>query len=257
MNPIPLLPALLLAGGIPRAPLTCTVTPRIIEAGAFYNGASVRVEGRAAAGSKLILTVTGLEREECFNRKARFGPIWLNASKLRISGMPSLFLRFSVGPISAILCPNEISRNRLDQESLMARMHIEPKLLDHRDDATIRNDYMALKRGEGAFSLADGGIVMQDSGDCTSYALDLHWPKRAPPAVYEVRVFEVVDGSIARQASVPLSVVRTGFPAWLADLAANRASSYGVAAVLIGALAGFGIDRLSTLLFGKKRSVAR
>ena len=36
----------------------------------------------------------------------------------------------------------------------------------------------------------------------------------------------------------------------------ESAPLYGVVAVLIGALAGFGIDRLATLLFGKKRTVA-
>ena len=257
MNPISLLPALLLAGVTPREPLTCTVTPRVIEAGAFYNGASVRVEGRAAAGSRLILTLTGPDREERFSRKARFGPIWLNASKLRISGAPSLFLRFSTDPVAAILSPSEIARQHLDQQSFMARMRIDPQSPDQRDDAAIRNSFMALRRGEGTYNLSDHGVVMQDPGRGGNYALDLRWPKRAPPATYEVRVYEVLGGAVVREASTPLLVVRTGFPAWLAEMAANRASVYGVVAVLVGALAGFGIDRLSTLLFGKKRSVAR
>jgi hypothetical protein len=51
--------------------------------------------------------------------------------------------------------------------------------------------------------------------------------------------------------------VRTGFPAWIAELAENRASLYGVAAVLIGALAGFGIDFITTRVFGRKRRATR
>ena len=227
MNPIPLLPALLLAGGMPCEPLTCTVTPRIIEVGAFYSGASVRVEGRTAAGAKLVLTVTGSDREERFSRKARFGPIWLNASKLRISGAPSLFLRFSSGPVAAILSQSAIAQNRLDEKSLMARMHIEPQSPDRRDDAAVRNDYMALKKDGGIYAFSDGGVGIEESGDSASYVFDLHWPKRAPPASYEVRVYEVVQGVVVREASASLSVVRTGFPAWLAEMAANRAPLYG------------------------------
>jgi hypothetical protein len=256
MNPVSLIPALLLAGGMPPEPLTCTVTPRVIEAGAFYDGASVRVEGRAAAGSRVILTVSGSDREERFSRKARFGPIWLDASKVRISGVPSLFLRFSTGPVAAMLSRSEIARNHLDQESLVARMRVEPQSPNRRDDTAIRNNFIALKKDEGTYKLGDGGIVVDDSGHGASYALDLHWPKRAPPASYEVRVYEVVQGAVVRTASAPLSVVRTGFPAWIAGMAANHASRYGIFAVLIGAFAGFGIDRLSTFLFGKKRSVA-
>ncbi len=256
MSMIALIPALLLAGGTPRPPLTCIVTPRVIEIGAFYDGARVRVEGSAAPGAKVIVTVTGSDHEETFNRKARFGPIWVSAGKLRVSGVPSLFLRFSAGPVGAMLGCGEIAKQHLDATSVTARMRIEPYSPD-RDDAAVRAGYLALKASEAAYSFGDGGIDMQNAGEGTSYALDLHWPKRAPPAAYEVRVFEVIDGSIGRQTSVPLLAVRTGFTAWLAELAANRASSYGAAAVLIGALAGFGIDRLSMLLFGKKRSVAR
>ena len=222
MNPILLLPALLLAGGIPRELLTCTVTPRVIEVGAFYNGAKVKVEGSIATGATVVLTVTGSDEEERFSRKARFGPIWLNGSRLRISGAPSLFLRFSIGPVAAMLSRSEIARNHLDEESLMARMRVEPQAPDRRDDATIRNDYVALRKSTGIYSLSDGGVVLRESGHSASYSLDLHWPKRAPPATYEVRVYEVIEGAVARETSASLSVVRTGFPAWLAEIAANR-----------------------------------
>jgi hypothetical protein len=242
-------------GGTPLAPLTCTVTPRVIEAGAFYDGASVKVQGTAAPGSKVILTVVGSDREERFGRKARVGFIWLSASKLRITGVPSLFLRFSAAPVAALLGQGEIVQRHLDRQSMMARMRVEPPSMDRRDDARIRSDYMALRKDEGTFSFGDSGIVMVNSGTHASYTLDLPWPKRAPPATYEVHVYEVVEGAVARETSTSLSVVRIGFSAWLADTAMNRASLYGIVAVLIGALAGFGIDRLATLLFGRKRSV--
>ena len=254
MSLIPLLPALLFAGGTPCQPLTCTVTPSVIQVGAFYDGARVKVEGRAAPGSKVIVTVTGSDHEEGFIRKTRFGPIWVSGGKLRISGAPSLFLRFSTDPVNALLSRMHVAKRGLDEASLMTRMRIEPYSPD-RDDAVVRASYVALKASEGAYSFGDGGVVVTDSGEDTSYAIEFHWPKRAPPATYEVRVYEVAEGAVVREASALLPVVRTGFVAWLAGMAANRASVYGIVAVLIGALAGFGIDRLATLLFGKRRSV--
>jgi hypothetical protein len=255
MNLTHLLPVLLLAGGTPRPPLTCTVSPRVIEAGAFYNGASVRIQGTAAYGSKVIVTIAGRDGAERFGRKAQIGPIWLNAGKVRISGAPSLFLRFSPAPVTSLLSQDAIVRQRLDEKSLMARIRIEPPSADYRDDVATRNSYLALRKGEGTYSFGNRGIVMGDAGQCASYALDLRWPKLAPPMIYEVRVYEVVQGAVARETSADLSVVRTGFPAWLAGMAANRASLYGVVSVLIGALAGFGIDRLTTLLFRRKRFI--
>ncbi len=250
-----LLPALLLAGVTPVPPLTCTVTPQVIKIGAWYNGASLKVAGSASPGAKLIVTITGSDHAEVFNRKVRFGPIWINSGKVRISGAPSLFLRFSTGSVTSMLGSGEIAGHHLDQESLTSRIRVEPASPD-RDDAAIRKNYLALKASYAAYRFGDGGVVTDARGDCTSYSLDLQWPKRAPPAEYQVNVYEVQDGVVSRQASSGLSVVRTGFPAWLANLASNSAPTYGIAAVLFGALAGFGIDRLSTLLFGKKRTVA-
>lgn len=93
----------------------------------------------------------------------------------------------------------------------------------------------------------------QPGDDGTPYILQFRWPKKAPPGEYQIHAFEIRDGEVARQASVTIPVVPTGFPAWLAVLSENRASLYGLAAVLISALAGFGIDFLTTHLFRGKR----
>jgi hypothetical protein len=236
--------------------LTCRVTPRVIEVGAFYNGASVRVEGVAAPRSKVIVTVAGSDREERFNRKARFGPVWINAGKVRISGAPSLFLRFSAAPIATLLQRDSVAGRKLDEASVTTRMHIDPPSPDRPGDAALRTTYLALKRTDGIYAFAESGIVMSQSGGDCKYALEFRWPKKAPPAEYEVRAYEVRDGSVIEEASVPLSVLPTGFPAWLAVLAEEHASLYGMAAVVIAALAGFGIDFLTTRIFGKKRSTA-
>jgi len=254
MIAILLVAALLDAGGTAREPLSCKVTPEVIEVGSFYNGVNLRVEGVAAARSRVIITVVGSDREERFNKKARFGPVWINSGRVRISGVPSLFLRFSTEPVAAMLGCEDIARRGLDEGSFTARMHIEPRSRDGRGDAAIRSDYLALKRNEGGYSFGNAGVAMDQAGECARFALQFRWPKCAPPAEYEVRVYEVVDGSVTREVAVPLAVVRTGFPAWMAGLAENRASLYGLTAVLIGALAGFGIDFLTTRIFRKKRA---
>ena len=239
------------AGTLP-ARLPCKVTPRVIEVGAFYDGTDVRVEGVAAPNAKVIVTVTGTDREEAFNRKARFGPAWLNAGKVRISGAPSLFLRFT----SEALCPAEIQG--FDEASLMARMHVEPRSADIRADRKIRADYLALKKADGVYVFADRGVVLGEPGEAGApFRVAFRWPKKAPPADYQVRVYEIQDhdGEANLAAAVPITVARRGFPAWLAGLAEKRAAIYGITAVLVGVLAGFGIDFLTTTLFGKKRSM--
>ena len=241
---------------IPQDGLNCKVAPPVIEVGAFYNGATVRVEGTAQAGSQVIVAVAGPDREERFNKKARFGPIWLNAGGVRVSGVPSAFLRFSTGPVPMLLNSESIGRYGLDEDCLMRQMYIEPRAPDVRSDAAIRASYLALKKSAGTYRFADGTIHLVNAGERAAFSLQFQWPKKAPPAEYEVRVYAVRDGSVIRGLSVPIEVVRTGFPAWLAGMAENQASLYGLVAVIIAALAGFGIDFLTTRLFGRKGASA-
>jgi Putative transmembrane protein (Alph_Pro_TM) len=246
------LPLLLRAGGTPPEPLSCRITPRQIEIGTFYSGADIKVEGMVAAGSKVIVTVVGSDRAETFNRKGRFGPIWLTAGRVRISGVPSLFLRFSSAPVEKILGREAIARYQIDEASLKARMRIEPEENGGAD--AVRSGYLELKRARKTYAFVEHGVIMADSADCASFALGFRWPAKAPPGAYEVRVYEVRGGAVTNQTTLPLSVVRGEFPEWLAGLSENHASLYGLTAILVGALAGFGIDFLTTRIFGKKRA---
>lgn len=234
------------AGTLPVRP-PCRVTPQVIEVGAFYNGVDVRVEGVAAPNSQVMIAVTGPDRPEAFNRKARFGPAWLNAGKVRISGVPSLLLRFTSGT----LCPAAL--RGFDERSLIEDMSVDP-IFPEGHDVGLRTDYVALKKADGVYRFADRGVLLSPADqNGSAFRLDFRWPKKAPPAQYQVHVFEIQDETVVRQTAIPVSVVRMGFPAWMAGMAENRASLYGVTAISIGTVAGFGIDFLTTLLFGKKR----
>ncbi len=252
----PMFAALLFGGVVPPSPLVQKVSPRTIPLGAFYDGADVAVEGAVAAGSGVIVTVTGSEAEAVFSKKVRSGPIWVNSGKVRISGAPSVFLRFSTAPLPSLVGPRLMTEYRLDPASLIADMHIAPRSRDGRAEAAFSKSYLDLKKHDGSYAFGDGGVRLTETPGGRSFLLRFHWPKQAPPGVYTIHVHEVNDGAVIRQADVPIPVVRIGFPAWLAALALNRASLYGLTAVVIGSLAGFGIDFLATLLFGKKRAVS-
>lgn len=253
---LPVLAAMLYGGVIPREPLECKVSPQAIAVGAFYNGVDVAVECGVASGSGAIVTVTGSESEAVFNKKARLGPIWVNSGKVRISGAPSLFLRFSSGPIATLLRPDLIAEYRLDEASLIHAMRTEPRSKDEQGEGALRANYLSLKKSDGSYILGAEEICLSTTTRGASFALHFRWPKQAPPGPYTVHIYEVNGAAVTRQAEIAIPVARTGFPAWLAALAGNHASWYGATAVVTGVLAGFGIDFLTTLLFGKKRAVS-
>ena len=232
-----------------------TITPDVIQMGAFYRGASVKVEGWAANGTRVIITLSGADTAERFNQKARYGFFWMNAGKVRVSGAPALFLEFSSAPLRTLLPAHVIAQDRLDRSAILQQMRIEPQTGD--GEGRLRNSFLAFKEAQGSYQFVDAGVAMAAPGDSgTPFSLTFSLPKTAPPATYELRVYEVKEGVVTHQLAVPLRAVRIGLPAWLALLNTDQPVYYGIAAVLTAVLAGFGVDRLVTTIFGKKPRIA-
>ncbi len=234
------------AGRARAAGPTVKLTPEVIRMGAFYSGEWMRISGLASPGSKVIVVLRGPRTEEVFNRKGRVGPIWINVGKVHISGVPSLFLCYSSEPVERLLGRDEIERRQLDDSAIERQMIVTPKEMDHPD---VRTNYIELKTEDNVYRVISNGLKMGASTpEGVPYSVQLHWPRRAPPARYEIRVYECRDGNLVGRTTAQLDVIKIGFPATMAALATSHPSAYGIGAVLIAALAGFGMDFLVSLL---------
>ncbi len=233
------------------APLT--LDPEVIEMGAFYGGATLKINGSVDPGTEVIVVVRGPAVEETFNKKRHAGPIWINSGKVHISGVPSLFLSISGRPVDSILSREAIDRFQLDAESIKQQMQVDPEGVD---EDVIRDNYMTLKIDEGILQTFEKSVSMgAEAGGEQPFSIEFQWPKRARPNTYEIKAYECRDGAVVGEVSKNLEVVKMGFPAKLSYLASDRAKIYGFLCVLIALIAGFGIDFLASLL-GKKGMTA-
>ena len=245
------------APGMAPGKRSLEVTPEPVNMGAFYSGVRMRIGGAAEAGAKVVVVVRGGDKEETFNKKVRAGPIWISSGKVHISGAPSLFLSFSPEPVSAFLDTAVIQEYQLDEAAIKNQMHIDAGG-DEVDEDVMRDNYLALKIEQGIYQVVNGGITWgTPEGSLVPYSVEFDWPKTAPPAVYEVKAYECRDGKVVRETSAPLNVVKVGFPVEISRLAMEKSPQYGMIAVLMAVMAGFGIDFLVSRLFGRKRRVVR
>jgi len=226
------------------------VTPETVNMGAFYGGASVRVEGVTGPDEKVIIVVRGGNVTEVFNKVGRVGPIWVNTGKVTISGVPSLLLVFSSEPLGACLTRAAIDQYGLDLPALKKQMRIESKTPDY---GRIADEYFLYKTKQGSYHLVNGGIRMnQPDKDGLPYTLEFVLPKSAPPGQYKISVLECRGGEVIQSSDVPIKAVEVGFPGLVAWLATQRPSSYGIVSVVVAMLAGFGIDFIAARLFKRK-----
>ncbi len=218
------------------------LTPETIRMGAFYSGMPLRIEGTVQPDSSVVVVVRGPDIEEVFNLKGRAGPIWINKGKVHISGVPSLFLCFHTGPLKETLSPSVLEKYQIGYEEIHKQMRIQPA---DQDREVVRASFINLKTQENVYRNIRNGVQMGSATPAgIPFSVEFHWPRRAPPAVYEVKAYECRNHEVVGQTATSLQVVEVGFPAWMAWFARQHASMYGLMAVLVAMLAGFGIDLL-------------
>lgn len=260
------------AQALASVPATVKVTPSMVEMGAFYSGAKVRVEGTVTAGSKVVVIVWGEETIELFNRVGRVGPIWVNTGKISVSGVPSLLLVFSSGPVCDCLCRRAMDDCLCDANAIKKRIQIKPR---EKAADSIVEDVLKLKDRQGNYQMSGGGIKIAGAsqalnstpslamaseavqtpplaGEAVPYSLEFAWPKSAAAGTYEIRVHACREGEVKESSVVPLKVVKVGFPAMITSLAREHSSTYGIVSIIIAMLAGFGIDFIASRLFKRK-----
>ncbi|MEW5763505.1 MAG: TIGR02186 family protein [Acidobacteriota bacterium] len=231
----------------PAAP-TARISPEVIRMDAFYGGAQIRVEGEVPAGSGVYLVVKGPQIEESFNKKGRFGPIWANAGKVRIAGVPALFIGFSSAPLADLLSREALEAGQLDVTSIQAQMKVDPPVMDQ---PLVRENYLKLKSDQGILQVNEGTVAVTPGENSSRYAVSFAWPKVAPPADYRLEVYACRDGRVLSRAELPLKVLKVGFPEKMAGMAKDRAVLYGILCILVATLAGLGIDFIASRLGGK------
>lgn len=227
-----------------------SLSPQQIEIGFFYDGAPVRVEGEAQEGSDVILVVRGSDTEETFNKKVRAGPIWISSGKVRIAGAPSLFLIYSKKPVGQILSAELVTEHQLAPDAIKHHMTIDAGG-DVVDEAVIADNYVTMKVEADIYQVHSGdeeGPVVSGG----SFSLDLAWPQTALPADYEVAAYECRDGDVVRISQGSLRLIKAGAPADIYAFAMESSRQYGLLAVLLAVMAGFGIDFLASRIFGRK-----
>lgn len=237
--------------GLPCGPLE--VTPSLIEIGLLYRVPPIQVTGQAPPGSQVLVAVRGEGTKETYNKKVQAGPIWISSGKVHISGAPSLFLLFSSAPIDSAEAQQALAREALTPGAIKQHVHVDAGA-GTVDEETLRASFITMKLKNGFYQVHNGGVNLEPARNAAApFSLRFEWPRKASPGTYTVTAYAWNRDGIRPIASRQLHVAEAGFAAFITRAAAERPTWYGVAAIILAMIAGFGIDFLAARLFGRKQ----
>jgi uncharacterized protein (TIGR02186 family) len=230
---------LVLPGAARAQQLVADLTSHLVAITTGFTGTSVVLFGAIEGGGDVIVVVRGPEGETVVRRKSRIAGIWLNTRSVAFDGVPSFYSVLSNRPIEDVLPTNQRQVHEIGIDSLKLNPAGKAKA---GDIVEFRKELIEEQQRQGRFGTRPTAVNFL--GD-KLFRASLDFPATVPTGTYLIQVFLVRKNDIVAAQTTPLIISQTGVEADINDFAQNRPLEYGLVAVALAAMAGWG----ATFLF--------
>lgn len=212
-----------------------TLAPQAVAIDLLYNGRDLTVSGQAPAGSQVLVRLAGEAKTFHMKEKGRvLGVLWMNTDKVAFSGAPSVFLVAASAGVSAETVDS------LGVPSLAKRIAVESH---DPDKAALTAEFLKFQKSEKLYIDNAGQVTLgADAGAMRPFTAVLHLPSRLSPGSYTVEAMALQNGAVTAQGSATVTASFVGTPAFLANMAFDHGTLYGVLASVIAILGGLVIS---------------
>jgi uncharacterized protein (TIGR02186 family) len=236
---------LLMAQSASKPVLVPDVSQRDIEIQYSFTGANLLLFGAILyPGGRLpnddkptdiVVVVKGPVQSILVREKQKLGGlIWVNASRLRYRSAPSFYAIASSKPIGQMLD----ARTRAIYELGLSSLQLSPASsapLPEQD--RFARGLVELKTRTGLYFEAPGAVEITDG---VLYRARVTIPARVPIGRFTAETFLIRDGRVLAAATRDIQIHKSGFERFVARSAERRSILYGLTAVALSVLFGWG-----------------
>ncbi len=243
---VPLLLAPLLIGAAaPKPVLVPDVSQRDIEIAYSFTGAELllfgailypggRVPGPDDKPADIVVVVKGPVQGVLVREKEQVAGIWVNASRMRYRSAPSFYGIASSRPIGRLVD----DRTRAIYELGLSSLQLSPASgALPADQSRFDAGLVDLKRRAGLYYEAPGAVEITDG---VLYRARINIPARVPVGRFTAETFLISDGRVLAAAVREIDIRKSGFERFVARAAERHSILYGLVAVSLSVLFGWG-----------------
>lgn len=215
--------------------------PSSIQIGSFFNGAKIRVIGDVPQGSQVVVEVMDKRAKVHLLRRGRHWHVWMTVGEVAVENAPSVYYALSTNPraFDKASGPTAFGFGRLLRDISFVG---DLKGLTH---AEVTREFLQLKESQGLYGQSPGALkVTGSTGGRSTVEGELRLPSRVDSGTYHVQLSVLEQGRVVHTDVATFHVRPVGVPAFLQDLAQNNGSLYGILAVLVALVFGFGVGVL-------------
>lgn len=194
------------------------------------------------AGFDVIVVVEGPRHPAEIWRKERRAGIWVNVDSLTIPSVPSFYAVASSSPLSEILDPAVDAELRIS--------HDETIRLDAASGEVARPEeyaeaLMRLRDRSGHFASLERFVHIDRD---VLFRARVQLPASIIDGAYITRIYLVRDGQVESTFRTAIFVRKDGIERWLYELAYDHPFLYGLLALVIALLAGYGASTVFRII---------
>ena len=202
-------------------------------------GAILTPEGhRAGTDYDIVVVLEGPASPVVLREKRKVAGMWINADSTTLRSVPGYYAVASTRPIEQIVDERTAAIYELGLGSLQLSPGgaIDPEV--QKRFAAGLADLMGRK---GLYAQSRNGVTITDQ---VLYRARIALPSSVQPGTYTAETFAISQGRVLTSAIARVEVRKEGFEKAVADYARHQAFSYGLMAVSVSVLMGWGAGRL-------------
>ncbi len=198
----------------------------------LYPGGRAPAQGEKPAD--IVVVVKGPTQSVLVREKEKVAGIWVNAERMRYRSAPSFFAVASSKPINALVDERTRAIYELGAGSLQLSpaSGAAPKVQDRFDKGLVD-----LKTRTGLYYETPGAVEITDG---VLYRARLKIPARVPVGRFTAETFLIRDGRVLAAAVRTIHIRKSGFERFVATSAEDHSWLYGMVAVALSILFGWG-----------------
>ncbi|MCC7253367.1 TIGR02186 family protein [Hyphomicrobium sp.] len=184
----------------------------------------------------VIVVLEGMATPLTARRKSNVAGLWVNTQAFAFESVPSYYAIASTRPIEEIAEPALLARHAIGHDyarlapSAHSVMESQPGELQNYKDAVIR-----IKQRDGLYIKRDYAVIFIGK---SLFRASISLPANVPVGPLTARVYLLREGELLSTFQSRVRLERSGVELWLYQAAMRHPLYYGLAAVLVAALAG-------------------
>ncbi len=202
-------------------------------------GAILYPGGRVPDGrADIVVVLRGPAEPILVREKSKIAGIWMNADSARFRSMPSFYAVASSRPLSGLVNDRTAAIYELGVDNIQ----LSPSSLEAADEQKrFEGGLVDLKRRGGFYVENAKGVEITDD---VLYRARIDVPARVPVGKYTAETFLIQDGRVLAVAVRDIEIDKSGFERFVAMSAQRHSILYGLCAVAISLLFGWGASVL-------------